>query len=184
MEQQYLRSVRQRGRHFPDAENYGVDHWPWSVAIEDLDGDGALDLAVANRAGNNISVLINRSAENIIAAELTCVPASGTIPFMVSMTVGLTNQYNGQTRRIAGHIDLQLAGRLLLQLASGLHQRGSRSDLSSLWVQTIPDLGSVIGTNTFTLVAEDVTPSPYNQPPYPPAGDIDMVSCTVTGIAP
>jgi len=29
-----------------------------------------------------------------------------------------------------------------------------------------------------------VTPPPYNQPPYPPAGDTDTASCTVTGIAP
>jgi hypothetical protein len=34
----------------------------------------------------------------------------------------------------------------------------------------MPAIGSVIGANTFTLMAEDVTPAPYNQPPYPPAG--------------
>jgi len=42
----------------------------------------------------------------------------------------------------------------------------------------------VIGVNSFTLVAEDVTPAPYNQPPYPASGDGDMESCLVTGIAP
>ena len=33
-------------------------------------------------------------------------------------------------------------------------------------------------------MAEDVTPPPYNQPPYPPEGDSDSDSCVVTGVAP
>ncbi len=36
----------------------GGDH-PWWIANGDLDGDGDLDLAVANAAGDNISILIN-----------------------------------------------------------------------------------------------------------------------------
>ncbi len=48
----------------------------------------------------------------------------------------------------------------------------------------IPALGSVIGVNLFELVGEDVTPAPFNQPPYPPAGDTATASCMVTGVAP
>ena len=33
-------------------------------------------------------------------------------------------------------------------------------------------------------MAKDVTPAPYNQPPYPPEGDVDSDRCTVTGVAP
>jgi hypothetical protein len=51
------------------------------------------------------------------------------------------------------------------------------------WPQTFSD-GSLIGSNVVVLVAEDVTPAPYNQPPYPPSGDTDTATCTVTGIAP
>ncbi len=40
------------------------------------------------------------------------------------------------------------------------------------------------GDNRFVLIAEDVTPAPYNQPPYPPAGDSAADACTVTGTAP
>jgi hypothetical protein len=41
-----------------------------------------------------------------------------------------------------------------------------------------------VGTNTFILSAQDVTPPPYNLPPYAPAGDTDQVTCTVTAAAP
>jgi hypothetical protein len=46
---------------FQVAENYLAGIWPDSVTIGDLDGDGYLDLAVANMDSNNVSVLINRS---------------------------------------------------------------------------------------------------------------------------
>jgi hypothetical protein len=46
---------------FQSAINYGAGDRPYSVAIGDLDGDGALDLAVANLLSDNVSVLINSS---------------------------------------------------------------------------------------------------------------------------
>jgi hypothetical protein len=60
----------------------------------------------------------------------------------------------------------------------------SRGNFISSWNQNIPNFGILVGDNLFTLVAEDVTPAPYNQPPYLPAGDTDINACTVTGIAP
>jgi len=41
-----------------------------------------------------------------------------------------------------------------------------------------------VGENLFTLLAEDVTPSPYNQPPFPAAGDAVSDLCTVTANSP
>ncbi len=52
------------------------------------------------------------------------------------------------------------------------------------WNQNLPVLGSLVGINQFQLVAVDVTPAPYNQPPYPSAGDNATASCTVTVSAP
>ena len=43
---------------FQSAVNYGADDGPSSVAIGDLNGDGDLDLAVANRWSANVSVLL------------------------------------------------------------------------------------------------------------------------------
>ena len=52
------------------------------------------------------------------------------------------------------------------------------------WNQNLPALGALLGENQFQLAAEDVTPAPYNQPPYPAAGDTASAACTVTGWAP
>ena len=43
---------------FQSAVNYGAGDSPWFVAIGDLNGDGDLDLAVANRDGGDVSVLL------------------------------------------------------------------------------------------------------------------------------
>ncbi|WP_143845157.1 FG-GAP-like repeat-containing protein [Nostoc sp. T09] len=44
---------------FASANEFPVGSNPSSVVVKDLDGDGKLDLAVANTADNNISVLLN-----------------------------------------------------------------------------------------------------------------------------
>ena len=86
-----------------------------------------------------------------------------------------------------------LAGRLGVTPAGGSQVTSWRAGFTNvdpgqtfttLWVQTIPALGSVVGDNLFTLTAEDVTPAPYNQPPYVLSGDTDTAACTVTGITP
>jgi len=50
----------------------------------------------------------------------------------------------------------------------------------AVWDQSIPSLGSLDGVNLFTLSAIDVTPAPWNQPPYPPSGDAATATCTLT----
>ena len=55
---------------------------------------------------------------------------------------------------------------------------------TAIWNQTLPAIGSLVGNNLFNIIAEDVTPSPYNQPPFEPAGDTDAAVCTVTASSP
>jgi len=43
---------------FGPATNFAVGSYPSSVAIGDLNGDGKLDLAVANFSSNNVSILL------------------------------------------------------------------------------------------------------------------------------
>jgi len=44
---------------FKPTMHYDTGQWPSSVAIGDLNGDSYLDLAVANKDSNNVSILIN-----------------------------------------------------------------------------------------------------------------------------
>src|SRR5262249_29795717 len=46
---------------FRAAVNFGAGAHPVSVAVDDLNGDGVQDLAVANENSNNVSVLINNT---------------------------------------------------------------------------------------------------------------------------
>lgn len=138
---------------------------------------------VSHLATDNLD--ITWGSAGTVSASLACVPASGTVPFATGMQATLTNQYTGQSRRVAGRIDLLLAsGGSYSNWRAGYTNLGPGESWSASWNTTIPALGSVIGDNTFTLVAVDVTPSPFNQPPYPPEGDSDQAACTVTGIAP
>jgi len=120
-----------------------------------------------------------------IAATLTCMPPAGTVPFNTTLTVTLTNRLALEHRRAAGRIDIQLG--------NGQHVGGWRTGYTNLspaeqfitnWNQAIPALGPVIGDNSFTLLAADVTPPPYNQPPNSPSGDTDSDQCLVTAAAP
>jgi len=120
-----------------------------------------------------------------IEADYTCQPDSGIVPFQMQMIVTLSNRYLGQTRQLAGRIDVSLAG--------GLHFSSWRQGYTNVaagdqfvagWTQQFPAVSSLVGDNTFTLLAEDVTPAPYNQPPYPSAGDTATAGCVVTGVAP
>ncbi len=120
-----------------------------------------------------------------IGAEFSCVPSSGTVPFSTQMTVTLANLYTGERRRIAGRIDITLAGGYSFpSWRTGYANVAAGGGYTTAWVTDIPAIGSVVGDNTFQLFVEDVTPSPFNQPPYPPAGDTANAACTVTGVAP
>jgi hypothetical protein len=46
---------------FQAARSFGASSFPYSVAVGDFNGDGALDLAVANATSNDVSVLINNT---------------------------------------------------------------------------------------------------------------------------
>jgi len=153
--------------------------------LVDLDLDGDLDVVKTNETAGSVSVLLNISTVKTITAELTCVPFSGTVPFNTRIFATLGNRSTGHTRRCAGRIDVKLAGGLgFPNWRTVVMDAGPGQNYSWSWRQEIPALKSVIGLNAFRLVGEDVTPPPYNQPPYPPAGDTGMSICRVTGIAP
>jgi hypothetical protein len=120
-----------------------------------------------------------------VAASLSCLPGSGTVPFVTTMTATLENLYEEQSRTLAGRLAVDLAGgQHFDNWRAGYTNVAPEASFTTNWNQSIPALGTLIGVNTFTLAVEDVTPAPYNQPPYAPAGDTDEAACTVTAAAP
>jgi len=122
---------------------------------------------------------------NTVSADLTCEPSSGTLPFVTNMTMSLTNNTTEYGRRFAGRIDILSAGGMSIpNWRSGWVNVGPGDSATAILSPTVPESPTWIGINTATLVAEDVTPAPYNQPPFPPSGDMDTDVCEVVGVAP
>ena len=120
-----------------------------------------------------------------VSASLTCLPSTGTLPFSTQLTATLTNNYSGQLRRLAARINFTLAsGGYFANWRAGYTNVAAGGSFVMAWNQNLPALGTLVGDNLFELVAADVTPAPYNQPPYPAAGDTDTDSCTVSAVAP
>jgi len=120
-----------------------------------------------------------------IGAGYSCTPSSGVVPFTTHMAVQLDNLYAGQIRRLAGRINVNLANGLYFpNWRAGFTNVAGGSSFATSWNTTIPALATVVGTNTFLLLTEDVTPAPYNLPPYPPAGDTENAVCVITAYAP
>jgi len=120
-----------------------------------------------------------------LEVSFTCDPLSGTLPFGTMLSVKMTNYYHARARQLDARINLSLAnGQQVSNWKGGYTNVYPGNTFWQWWTQTIPAVGPVVGVNTFTLVATDVTPAPYNQPPYPPAGDIDTGICLIEGIAP
>jgi hypothetical protein len=120
-----------------------------------------------------------------IYAYISCTPGSGTLPFTTNMMVVLGSGYEDQYRRVAGFLDVVLAnGTFYHAFRKGYTNLHPRECYAESWNQFIPALGSLVGDTVFTLHAQDVTPPPYNLPPYAPSGMTDTDACTVTGVAP
>ncbi len=119
-----------------------------------------------------------------VGADLICLPQSGTLPFSFYMGATMEN-LAGTFRRASARIDVVIAGgELFTNWRAGWTNLSPGETYNNGWQQNLPGLGSLVGQNQFTLVAVDVTPTPYNQPPYSPAGDVASDLCTVTASAP
>jgi hypothetical protein len=91
-----------------------------------------------------------------------------------NFSITLSHDHAGQTRRIAGRLDITLGnGQHLPNWRAGSTNVQYGSPFVTSWGLTLPAIFPVLGTNRFELTVEDVTPAPYNQPPYAPSGDTD-----------
>jgi len=121
----------------------------------------------------------------VIYAYLNCSPDSGVLPFATNFMAVLGSNYMSQPRRLAAYIDVTLAnGTYYGSYRKGFTNVWPGECFARSWNQVFPAFGTLVGDNVFTLHMQDVTPPPYNQPPYSPSGGTDTDSCTITGIAP
>lgn len=105
-----------------------------------------------------------------IAAALDASPDSGTTPFITAFTAQLVN-LTTENRRAAARIDVIIGnGTAFYNWRAGWTNLSSLEVFTKSWNTWIPDIDTVQGTNIFTVLAEDVTPAPYNQPPFTPSG--------------
>jgi hypothetical protein len=49
------------------------------------------------------------------------------------------------------------------------------------WIQDLPAHPGLAGENVFRLRATDISPAPFNQPPYPASGCTGSAECAVEG---
>lgn len=160
------------------ADNQVTVYIRWGHEIAQASG------AWAYSGWNIDDVAIYGEEAGTVSAALGCDPASGQLPFSVAFQVQMAN-VTAENRRIAARIDVATGGGVTFDgWRSGFTNMTPGELFSTSWSQYLPALGTLAGDNVFTLVAEDVTPAPYNQPPYLPSGDSDAVQCTVTAAAP
>lgn len=153
----------------------------YDAEVREVPGGYELWLACASRG---IAVLTVLGEPSTIAVGYECSPTAGTLPLPVTMVVTFDN-LTEYPRTVAGSIRVTLGnGNVFPNWRAGFTNLGPGESYGTSWVQGLPALGSLAGANVFELSGEDVTPTPFNQPPYPASGDTASDSCTVTASAP
>lgn len=143
--------------------------------VKARNGDG-----IETSYGSAACATTSTGVTDTVSATMACVPDNGVLPFTTMMYVTLENLYGGFTRTVAGKINVVLAsGSNINNWKTGYTNIAAGGTYNTNWNTNLPAYGTLVGTNVFTLVAEDITPSPYNQPPYPPAGDTDTSFCNI-----
>jgi hypothetical protein len=133
-------------------------------------------------AENSYSLTLTiTGSSNTIHTVLGCVPASGTLPYTLQLWPQMCND-NWFTRRIHGKVNVTLAsGVTYYNWRAGATNVSAGNCYNTPFGVNLPNLGSLHGVNTFTIIGTDITAAPYNQPPYSPSGDTDSDFCTTTG---
>jgi hypothetical protein len=77
---------------FAPAVNYEAGDGPYSVFCADLDGDGDLDLAVANFFSDSVSILLNQTATDVKDEGID------QLPKLYSLSQNYPNPFNQSTK--------------------------------------------------------------------------------------
>ena len=105
---------------------------PMALAVGDFDGDGALDLAVANAGENTIAILINQGCPRVSPSQCAFAPVMNSVPVGAGPAAIATADLNGD-----GTLDLAVADAngssvtILLGNGAGAFQRFGANDVST-----------------------------------------------------
>ena len=165
--------------------------YPGSFFAADIDDNGFFVAGGTKRvhartfgSGGHAFAFTSGVKVETVTVDISCTPASGTVPFQGRVTVRVHNLAYS-SRVVAGHIDVMIANGTIFTDARTGHVTVAPDDVATVsWLVKIPAEPSVIGDNRFTVNGEDVTPAPYNQPPYLQSGDKDLDYCIITAYAP
>jgi hypothetical protein len=129
----------------PATGGYGLDqHSPCTAEAQtDCGRIGARDAGCAGQA---------------LSVSLVCVPDSGTLVFQTMIGMEVNNLCVSQSRRIAGRLDVERGdGSMLTYWRHGWLNLPAGTGYARHW-PLLPPRPSMVGTNTFFLVGDDVTP--------------------------
>ena len=105
---------------------------PLAISVGDFDGDGALDLAVANSGENTVAILINQGCPKVSPTQCTFAPVLNSVPVGAGPAAIATADLNGD-----GALDLAVADSngasvtILLGNGAGAFQRIGANDFST-----------------------------------------------------
>lgn len=157
-----------------------------SVVVEfHMESDGGVEYGGWNIDDFKLVGTTSAVPQETIEVSLNASPSSGMVPFSTQFVATMTNLLANEQRQVAGRIDVVSgSGVPFSNWRAGWTNLSGGEVFTAVWIQSIPALGSLIGDNVFTLHGLDVTPAPFNQPPYAPSGDTDSAGTTVTATAP
>jgi serine protease AprX len=159
----------------PAEGDYTIEVFAYDVALDNHPDAGV------NQDFSLVASMALEGTSDTMHAVMACVPTSGTLPTTVQIQPQLCND-DWFTRKLAGHIDLTIASGATYNNWRAGYTNVSPGDCFSRPFNTyLPNLGTLKGNNVFVLVGEDITPPPYNQPPYSASGDSDSAAGTFTG---
>lgn len=159
----------------PAEGNYTIEVFAYDVAMDNHPDAGV------NQDFSLVASMALEGTSDTMHVVMACVPTSGTLPTIVQFQPQLCND-DWFIRTLDGHIDVTVAnGTIYNNWRRGYTNVSPGVCYSGPFNLTVPNLGTLKGDNIFNLVGEDITPSPYNQPPYSPSGDSDSEACTFTG---
>jgi len=123
-------------------------------------------------------------AVQTIEAKIVCTPQVTTLPATVKSCVTITSLVDSP-RTVDGRIDLLYGGGMQVQNWRFLAvELDPFSSWDRCWTNEIPDFQSLVDKNIARLRVVDVTPPPYNQPPYPPSGSTAESVCYFWAVLP